>query len=48
MVGFQVGLIGLIADLINFNRKIMEETLYRVRRLEITQPTPDDVGTREA
>lgn len=48
MLGFQVGLIGLMADLINFNRKIMEETLYRVRRLELTQPTPDDVGAREA
>jgi glycosyltransferase involved in cell wall biosynthesis len=34
MLGFQVGLIGLVADLIGFNRKILEETLYRVRRLE--------------
>jgi hypothetical protein len=37
IVGFQVLLIGLLADLIGFNRKIMEETLYRVRRLEIDQ-----------
>jgi glycosyltransferase involved in cell wall biosynthesis len=37
IVGFQVGLIGLMADLINFNRKILEETLYRVRRLELNQ-----------
>lgn len=35
IVGFQVCLIGLIADLIGFNRKIAEETLYRVRRLEV-------------
>ncbi len=35
IVGFQVCLIGLMADLIGFNRKILEETLYRVRRLEI-------------
>jgi len=35
IVGFQVCLIGLIADLIGFNRKILEETLYRVRRLEL-------------
>lgn len=34
IVGFQVFLIGLVADLISFNRKIMEEVLYRVRRLE--------------
>lgn len=35
IVGFQVLLIGLLADLIGFNRKIQEETLYRVRRLEL-------------
>ncbi len=34
IVGFQVCLIGLVADLIAANRKILEETLYRVRRLE--------------
>lgn len=37
IVGFQVCLIGLMADLIGFNRRIMEETLYRVRRMEIDQ-----------
>ena len=35
IVGFQVLLIGLLADLIGFNRQIMEELLYRVRRMEI-------------
>lgn len=35
IVGFQTMLIGLIADLIAFNRKILEEILYRVRVLEI-------------
>ena len=35
IVGFQVFLIGLVADLIGFNRKIMEEVLYRVRKSEI-------------
>jgi glycosyltransferase involved in cell wall biosynthesis len=39
IVGFQVLLIGLVADLIGFNRKILEEVLYRVKRLEITDPT---------
>ena len=34
IIGFQVLLIGLVADLISFNRKIMEEVLYRLRRLE--------------
>jgi glycosyltransferase involved in cell wall biosynthesis len=37
IVGFQVCLIGLVADLIRFNRKILEETLYRVRSLELEQ-----------
>ncbi len=37
IVGFQVCLIGLVADLIGFNRKIMEEILYRLRRLELEQ-----------
>ncbi len=32
IVGFQVILIGLVADLIGFNRKILEELLYRVKR----------------
>jgi hypothetical protein len=35
IVGFQVGLIGLLADLISFNRKILEEVLYKVRRSEL-------------
>jgi glycosyltransferase involved in cell wall biosynthesis len=35
IVGFQVCLIGLIADLVSMNRKMMEETLCRVRRLEL-------------
>lgn len=35
IVGFQVLLIGLLADLIGFNRKILEDTLFRIRRLEL-------------
>lgn len=38
IVGFQVGLIGLVADLIAANRRLVEETLYRVRRLDSTNP----------
>jgi len=37
IVGFQVLLIGLLADLINFNRQILEEVLYRLRRLEVEE-----------
>ena len=39
MLGFQIGLIGLVADLIGFNRKMEEEILYRLRRLEQTRDT---------
>lgn len=34
IVGFQTLLMGLVADLVNFNRKIMEEILYRLRKGE--------------
>ena len=37
IIGFQVCLIGLIADLVSQNRKMMEETLYRVRRMELDE-----------
>jgi glycosyltransferase involved in cell wall biosynthesis len=35
IVGFQVALIGLLADVISGNRKLLEDVLYRVRRLEL-------------
>lgn len=34
IVGFQTILIGVVADLVGANRKILEELLYRVRRME--------------
>ncbi len=43
IVGFQVLLIGLLADLIGFNRKILEEILYRLRRIEL----PEESEPRE-
>ncbi len=33
IVGFQVGLIGLVADAVSMNRKMLEETLYRARQM---------------
>lgn len=36
IVGFQIWLIGLLADLVAANRKIMEEALYRLRKVELT------------
>ncbi|MEZ4414452.1 MAG: glycosyltransferase family 2 protein [Gemmatimonadota bacterium] len=38
IVGFQVLLIGLLADLLSSSRKILEELLYRVRVLEMASP----------
>jgi len=35
IVGFQIMLIGLLADLIGANRRILEEVLYRVKKVEI-------------
>lgn len=36
MIGFQILVIGLIADMISGNRKLLEDLLYRVRVLELT------------
>jgi glycosyltransferase involved in cell wall biosynthesis len=45
IIGFQVFLIGLVADLIGSNRKILEDALYRLRKLEMegkeNQPDAD-------
>ncbi len=46
IVGFMVILIGLVADLIGFNRKILEELLYRVRFLEVDQKETHEKTTR--
>lgn len=35
IVGFQVLTLGLVADIISFNRKLIEETLLRVKRIEL-------------
>lgn len=43
IVGFQVILIGLLADLINFNRKILEDLLVKIRKLEINNSGPEDI-----
>jgi glycosyltransferase involved in cell wall biosynthesis len=41
MIGFQVFIIGLVADLIGFNRRLIESALYRVRRLELKKEHGD-------
>jgi glycosyltransferase involved in cell wall biosynthesis len=37
IVGFQVLLIGLVADVISANRKLLEDLLYRVRSMELKE-----------
>ncbi|MCS6908446.1 MAG: glycosyltransferase family 2 protein [Anaerolineales bacterium] len=37
IIGFQILLIGLLADLISFNRKILEEILFRLRKSDYSQ-----------
>ena len=37
IAGFQVLLIGLVADLLSFNRRIMEDVLFRMRRIELDE-----------
>jgi glycosyltransferase involved in cell wall biosynthesis len=42
IVGFQVLLIGLLADLIGSNRRILEEILFRVKRIELERGTTEE------
>jgi glycosyltransferase involved in cell wall biosynthesis len=44
IVGFQVCMIGLMADLVRMNRKILEDTLYVVRRMELDRETEEPNG----
>ena len=44
IVGFQIALIGLVADVISGNRKLIEDLLYRVRRMELAAPVATDRG----
>jgi glycosyltransferase involved in cell wall biosynthesis len=45
IVGVQTLLIGIVADLISFNRQMAEETVYRLRKLEAS--TAGSAGARE-
>jgi hypothetical protein len=49
IVGFQVILIGLLADVISANRKLLEDLVYRVRSLELPRRSdPADAPTAPA
>ena len=47
IIGFQILLIGLLADLISGNRKILEEVLYRLRRVELEIPYNQNSGDED-
>ena len=42
IIGFMTFLIGLLADLISFNRQLVEMTLEKVRRIELEMGVLDD------
>lgn len=37
IVGFQIAMIGLLADIIGANRRLIEEVLYRVKKIELNR-----------
>ena len=43
IIGFQVMLIGLIADIISSNRRLIEDALYRIRKMELRDSTKPKV-----
>ena len=40
IVGFQIIMIGLLADIISANRRLIEETLYRLKKMELDSDGP--------
>jgi glycosyltransferase involved in cell wall biosynthesis len=46
IIGFQVLLIGLLADIMSSSQKMNEETLYRVRKLEIEKDGSPEPASR--
>ena len=47
IVGFQVLLIGLVADVISGNRKLIEDLVYRVRKMELSLGTITDTNNAD-
>ncbi len=44
IVGFVVGMIGLAADMISANRRLIEESLYRLKKLEMDEAAEPDAA----
>jgi glycosyltransferase involved in cell wall biosynthesis len=43
IVGFQILVLGLVADVISFNRRLIEETLFRIRRIDFDHVNKKDI-----
>jgi len=48
IVGFLLLAVAVLADLLATNRRLLEETLYRVRKLELDGPAPGAAAARRA
>ena len=48
ILGFQIVLIGLVADVLSANRKLLEDVVYRVRSLELPESRPDEEPVAQA
>jgi glycosyltransferase involved in cell wall biosynthesis len=44
ITGFQIMLIGLLSDIIAANRKLIEDVLYRIKRIELSSSNKDKEG----
>ena len=44
IVGFQVGMIGLLADIISANRRLIEDVLFRVKKLELRKKKAEETS----
>jgi len=47
IVGFQILVLGLVADVISFNRRLIEEILFRVRKIELDHMGEKDKQRKE-
>jgi len=50
ILGFQIVMIGLLADIISANRRLIEDALYRIRKMELSsgRPEKEDSGRKDA
>jgi hypothetical protein len=44
LVGFHFFMVGVLADLVGFNRRLLGELLYRARRWDAERGRSDSVG----